>query len=221
MKYYPICLRVAGRSCLVIGGGRVAEQKAWSLLKAGAHVTIISPEITPDLEALVAAHQLQYERRPYASTDLKGVFLAYAATNDETLHAQIAQDAVHTGTLLNVVDRPRLCDFIVPAVMERGDLLIATSTSGASPGLAQRIRDQIEQSFGPEYDLAVQLLGRLRARLASQSLSSTERRRIFATLVDSPLLDHLRECRTIEIDRLLAATVGDGVSLASLGMELP
>jgi precorrin-2 dehydrogenase/sirohydrochlorin ferrochelatase len=220
MKYYPIFLRVARRPCLIIGGGSVAERKARSLLEAGAHVTIISPEITPSIAALAAAGAVSHHSRQYTSGDLRGFFLAYAATGDDGLHAQIARDAEEAGVLLNVVDQPDLCSFVVPAVLERGDLVIATSTGGSSPALAKRIRQDLEAALGPEYDLAVQLLGRLRAQLRGRSLTPAERRRIFAALLDSPLLDYLRERQGGEVNRLLATLVGGDVSLASLGMEL-
>jgi precorrin-2 dehydrogenase len=220
MKYHPIFLRVAGRPCLVIGGGNVAQQKAQSLLRAGAQVTVISSDLTSPLSALAAAGRIQHHPRPYARGDLLGFFLVYAATDDDQLHVQIAREAQEAGVLLNVVDRPQLCDFIVPSVMQRGDLLIAASTSGASPALAKRIRQDLEGMFGAEYELALQLLGRLRERLARRHFTLPERQRIFASLVDSPLLDYLRARQTSEIDRLLASTVGNGVSLASLGMEL-
>lgn len=220
MKYYPIFLRVAGRPCLVIGGGRVAGQKTESLLHAGAQVTVVSPRLTPTLAALAATRKIVYHRRHYTTGDLRGFVLAYAATNDETVHAQIVREADEAGVLLNVVDRPELCDFIMPSVMERGDLIVATSTSGKSPALAKRIRQDLEGALGPEYDLALQLLGRLRTTLATRQLKSVDRQRIFAALVDSPLLGYLRGRQTADVDRLLATTVGDGVSLASLGMEL-
>jgi precorrin-2 dehydrogenase len=219
MKYYPICLRVADRPCVVIGGGRVAEQKTAALLKAGARVTLISPDVSPGLARLGAAQRIRLHRRPYASGDLRGCFLAFAATDDTALHGRIAQDAREAGVLLNVVDRPALCDFIMPAVTARGELIIATSTSGASPALARRIRRTLDEQFGHEYAQALQLLRRLRARLAGNGWTVDERRRIFAALADSALLDYLRTEQTVEVDRLLAQIVGHGVSLASLGLE--
>src|SRR5215470_4087084 len=121
MKYYPIFMRVAGRPCVVIGGGNVAEQKVHSLLRAGARVTVISPDLAAPLAGLASAGAITHRPRDYASGDLKGFCLAYAATDDERLHEQIAREAEAAGVLLNVVDRPALCDFIVPSVMERGD----------------------------------------------------------------------------------------------------
>lgn len=220
MKYHPIVLRVAERACLVIGGGHVAQQKAQSLLRAGAQVTVVSPQVTATLAALAAAQRITHRARQYVRGDLQGVFLAYAATNDPQLHEHIACEARERGVLLNVVDCPRLCDFIMPAVLQRGDLLIAVSTSGTSPALAKRIRQDLEGVFGVEYDLVLQLLGRLRRQLAAHPLTPAQRRRMFAALVDSPLIEYVRARRATDIDRLLASTVGSDVSLAALGMEL-
>lgn len=220
MKYYPIFLRVAGRACLVIGGGTVAAQKVESLLNAGAAVTVISPELTPEIAALAATQRVMHHRRCYQSGDLHGFFLAYAATGEAQVQTAIAREAETAGVLLNVVDAPQLCTFIVPSVMHRGDLVIATSTSGTSPALARRIRRDLEHRFGPEYDLALRLLGRLREAFKERSLPAAERQRIFGTLVDSPLIDYLRNGQRADIDRLLSTTVGDGVSLETLGVEL-
>ncbi|MFI5394515.1 MAG: bifunctional precorrin-2 dehydrogenase/sirohydrochlorin ferrochelatase [Candidatus Binatia bacterium] len=220
MKYYPVFLRVAGRRCVVVGGGKVAEQKVQSLVRAGARVTVVSPEVTPRIAALAATSQIEHQRRAYGRGDLHGSFLAYAATDDEHIQQQVAREAEDAGVLLNVVDRPQLCDFIAPSVVERGDLVVATSTGGASPALAKRIRQDLQDVFGPEYDVALRLLRRLRDRLAGQSLPAVERQRILSSLANSPLLEYLRQRRTHEVDRLLAETVGDGVSLATLGMEI-
>jgi precorrin-2 dehydrogenase len=220
MRYYPICLRVADRPCVVIGGGKVAEHKTAALLKAGARVTVISPDVTPSLARLIAAQRIQHHRRPYTAGDLRGAFLAFAATDDAGLHRQVAREARDAGVLLNVVDRPELCDFIMPAVTTRGDLVIATSTSGASPALASRIRRSLDERFGHEYAQALRLLRRLRVRLSGNGWTADERRRIFAALVDSPLLDYLRTEQAEEVDRLLAQIVGEDISLADLGLDL-
>jgi precorrin-2 dehydrogenase/sirohydrochlorin ferrochelatase len=221
MKYYPIFLRVAGRSCLVIGGGRVAEEKVQSLLMAGARVTVISPQLTAGLNALAAANRIIHRDRTYASGDVGGFFLAFAATDNADLHVEIAAEAEAAGVLVNVVDRPRLCDFIMPSIMERGDLVIATSTGGASPAMAKRIRRELEEIFGPEYALALTLLRRVRETLAASPRTIAERKRIFNALVDSPLLDYIRRGQRHDINALLASALGRDISLAALGVELP
>lgn len=220
MTYYPVFLRVAGRSCIIIGGGAVAEQKVKSLLRAGALVTVISPTVTPRLAALAAAHEIEHRQRGYIRGDLHGCVLAYAATDDEQLQRQLVADAQEAGVLVNVVDRPPLCDFITPAMVARGDLIVAISTGGASPALAKRIRQDLEERFGWEYEVALRLFRRLRDHLAAQLCSPAERRRIFSALANSSLLDYLRECQPHAVDRLLAETAGEGISLAALGMEL-
>lgn len=221
MNYYPIFLRVAGRPCLVIGGGSVAEQKVESLLTAGARVTVISPRLTAHLQTLAATGRMTHVPRVYGEGDLAGFLLVCAATDDSAVQARIAAEAETAGVLLNVVDRPQLCDFITPAVLERGDLVIATSTNGASPAMAKRIRRELEESFGHEYELALKLLRRVRESQLAGTRTADERQRIFNALVDSPLLDYLREGRSRDIDALLASTVGAGASLASLGIALP
>jgi precorrin-2 dehydrogenase/sirohydrochlorin ferrochelatase len=183
-------------------------------------VTVISPEVTPALGSLAARGQVLHHPRAYRPGDLHGCFLAFAATDDPAAQAQVTAEAAREGVLLNVVDQPQRCDFIMPAVMQRGDLVIAASTSGASPALARRIRHELENAFGPEYEFALQLLRRLRDHLTRQSYPSGERQRIFSALVESRLLDCIRAHQATEVDRLLAATVGHGVSLAALGMEL-
>ncbi len=221
MKYYPAFLRIAGRRCLVVGGGDVAGQKVSSLLNAGARVTVISPQLSAGLDRDAAAGRIEHLPRTYRQGDIQGYLIVIAATSDAAVQRQVAAEAATApGVLVNVVDRPELCDFIVPALMERGDLVIATSTSGKSPALARRIRQELEAHFGPEYSQALELLGRLRDHLARRSLSTSERRRILSSLVDSPLLDHLQHGESGQVDRLLAETVGDEVSLSQLGVDL-
>ena len=220
MKYYPVFLRLAGRRCVVIGGGEVAERKVRSLLAAGAEVAVISPSLTAGLGALAAGAPLDHLARAYRAGDLAGALLAFAATDDEALHAAIADEAEARGVLLNVADRPRWCGFIVPSIMSRGDLTVAVSTAGGSPALARRVREDIERTLGPEYERALDVLARLRRHLQDQPLSSADRHRILTGLVASDLLDRLREPDRSGVDRLLAEHAGRDVSLASLGARL-
>ena len=220
MTYYPVFLHLDGRHCVVIGGGAVAERKVRSLRAAGAAVRVVSPSLTDALTARAAAADIEHVARPYRHGDLAGAALAYAATDDDALHAVIAVDAAAAGVLLNVVDRPQWCSFIVPAVLTRGDLTVAVSTGGGSPALARRLRGDLERTLGPEYERAVDVLGRLRRHLRAQALPPARRRRILTGLVDSDFLTHLRAPDTAAVDRLLAKHVGRGVSLASLGADL-
>ena len=220
MRYYPIFLRVHGRRCGVIGGGEVAERKTLSLLAAGASVTVISPRVTEELARRARMGEIEHWNRRYRTGDVRGFFLAYAATNDDALHAEIAREAAASGVLLNVVDRPELCTFIVPAVMTRGDLTVAVSTGGGSPALAKQVRETIAAVLGPEYETALDLLSRIRERLGSLALPSSERQRILRDLVASELLEYVRIGDAAGINRVLTCHVGNGVSLATLGVRL-
>jgi len=220
MKYYPVFLRVADRRCVVVGGGEVAARKVESLLAAGAAVAVVSPALTAGLARRAARGEIEHVDRPYRPGDLEGALLAYAATDDEALHAGIARDAAASGVLLNVVDRPQWCQFIVPSIVSRGDLTVAVSTGGGSPALARRVRADVERALGPEYERALEVLARLRRHLQELPLSTAERQRILTGLVASDLLDHLRAPDPAAVDRLLARHVGHDVSLASLGADL-
>src|SRR3972149_12118376 len=144
MKYYPAFLNLQGRPCIVIGGGSVAEGKVYSLLEAEALVTIISPELTPNLNTWLDEGRLTHVKRPYQSGDLTGAVLAISATNDRAVNEQVWREATARCVPVNVVDDPPHCTFIAPALMRRGDLTIAVSTGGKAPTLAVRVRDQIE-----------------------------------------------------------------------------
>jgi precorrin-2 dehydrogenase/sirohydrochlorin ferrochelatase len=220
MPYYPVFLRVADRSCVVVGGGAVATRKVASLLEAGARVTVISPRLTDELAAHAATGLIAHHSRRYQRGDLHGCFLAYAATDDDDVHEQVACDADAAGVLLNVVDKPQWCTFIVPATLRRGDLQIAVSTGGGSPALAGHIRDAIDASLGDEYDQALTVLSRLRVRLHETGMTAEQRQRAFKELINSDLLENLRSGDAAGVDRVLARCAGHDTTLASLGVML-
>lgn len=150
MRYYPIFLDVCGRRVVVIGGGKVAERKVRKLLRAGARVRVISPELTPGLERLAAASRIRVSRRQYRSGELgrkranrRSPLLVFAATDDPAVQRAVRHDATAAGALVNLADRAEGSDFIVPASLTRGDLHIAISTSGTDPGLARFLRQQL------------------------------------------------------------------------------
>jgi precorrin-2 dehydrogenase/sirohydrochlorin ferrochelatase len=217
VQYYPAYLDLRGHPCVVIGGGEVAARKVATLLEAGARVTVVSPTLTASLGDLADTHEIVHHARRYRRGDLTGAWLAYAATDDDAVHAEIAAEAAESRVFLNVVDRPRLCSFIVPAVTRRGPVSIAVSTSGRSPALAKRLVAELATTVGPEWGLAAELLGQLRARLGE----SGERARIFSALADGPLVAALRDGDAARVDALLAEHVGGATTLASLGMRLP
>ena len=150
------CLDLEGRRCLVVGGGAIALEKVQGLLACGADVTVVAPEVSPELAEL----PVQLLRREYVPEDLAGRLLVVAATANEDVNLRVAADAEAENILCNVVDTPDLCNFILPAVHRQGPIAVAVSTGGASPALAQRIRDDVARAIGPEYaDLARQLEG--------------------------------------------------------------
>jgi precorrin-2 dehydrogenase/sirohydrochlorin ferrochelatase len=220
MKYYPVFLDVQGRRCLVVGGGRVAQRKVRGLVEAGAQVTVLSPELTPSLRRLVNKRKIRHVARRYRKGDLRGYFLVYGATDDASTQNLIAAGIKQSAVLLNIVDRPGLCNFIAPAVVKRGDLILAISTGGASPALAKKLRQELEQSLGPEYARALRFLQSLRKKLIASSLPPSERNRIFTRLVRSPLLRYFREGKKGKIEALLNRTVGRKRRLSDLGFRL-
>ena len=150
MNYYPIFLDLRGRSCLVVGGGDIATRKVDGLLSAGADVTVISPKVSDLIAAHARMKKLHHFKRRYQEGDLKGYFLAYAATGVPEVDLLMAVEANMEGVLLDVGDRPVLCSFITPAVVQRGDLAIAISTAGKSPGFARRVTRKIEALINPQ-----------------------------------------------------------------------
>ena len=206
------------RPCLVVGGGEVAERKAHSLLQAGGRVTVISPIVTPQLHAWAEEGRVVVHERSYAPGDLLGFTLVFAATDDEVLQQRIAVEAQEVGALVNVVDRPALCSFIVPALVSRGDLTVAISTGGASPALARKIRQTLERQFGEEYALVLQVLARVRELVSNDTHSSEERQRLFIALVESPLLDYVRQRRMDQVDAVLQRLVGPQCTCEALGV---
>jgi uroporphyrin-III C-methyltransferase/precorrin-2 dehydrogenase/sirohydrochlorin ferrochelatase len=160
---HPIFVKLQGLRVVVVGGGGVAERKVRALLEAGASVTVVSPQVSAQIEAWSQDGRLRVERRPYEAGDLAGARLAYAATSDAAVNAAVRAEASGRGVWLNVVDVPDSCDFITPAVVRRGHLTIAVSTDGTAPGLARSIRQKLEVQFGPGCEAAVSEIGELRA----------------------------------------------------------
>ncbi len=210
MKYFPIQLDIRGRRCLVVGGGGVGTRKAKSLIACGGRVTVVSPTVTGELRDLAVADSLTLLQREYDRADLQGVFLVMGATDDEMLNRRIRTDAERLKILCNIADRPEQCDFILPAVVQRGDLVVTVSTSGRSPALAKKLRQDLQAQFGDEYTVFLDLMGAIRKRLLAEAHAPEEHKPIFERLVRSDILAWIRDGRRSEIDRLLAEILGDG-----------
>jgi precorrin-2 dehydrogenase/sirohydrochlorin ferrochelatase len=220
VRYHPVYLDLRGRRCVVVGGGDVAQGKVESLLEAGARVTVVSPVLTAALAALADTHEILHHPRPYRRGDLSDAVLAYVAVDDEHEQEEVAGDAAAAGVFLNVVDMPRLCTFIAPAVVRREPVAIAISTGGASPALARRLREELEVRIGPEYGVAATILARLRPLVCAAEPDPQARARTFARLVDGPLLDALRARDSAGVDAILRDAAGEGATLGALGVAL-
>jgi len=150
MRYYPVFLDIAGKPAVVIGGGHIALQKVQGLLDAGADVTVVSPELLPELQDLVSKGRLSHVPRGYQAGDLEGFALAFVATDDRSVNAEVTKEARERRVLVNAVDDPPNCDFIMPSIVRKGDLIVAISTSGGSPAMARKFREQVEEFFSEE-----------------------------------------------------------------------
>jgi uroporphyrin-III C-methyltransferase / precorrin-2 dehydrogenase / sirohydrochlorin ferrochelatase len=191
-QYYPVLLDLRGRQAVVVGGGQIAEGKVTSLVDGGATVTVVAPELTPGLSSLARDGRLIHVARPYLPGDLDGAYLAIAATDDATVNHAVHAEADAKGVLINVVDDPQYCGFILPSILRRGDLVVAVSTSGSAPALAVRVRERLERELGDEYARFLALAGSIRAPLAERYPDFQLRKRLWYRLVDSDVLALLR-----------------------------
>ena len=175
---FPMFLKLSARPCLVVGAGTIAESKIASLLEARARVRVVAPEATRQVRSWSQSNTIEWRQRAFEPGDLDGMFLVVAATSSTELHERVFDEATRRGVLCNIVDVPPLCDFYYPSVVQRGPLQIAISTAGLSPALAQRLRKQLEDQFGPEYEEWLIQLGEAREKLHSAKMDPEERKRL-------------------------------------------
>jgi precorrin-2 dehydrogenase / sirohydrochlorin ferrochelatase len=175
---YVACLILTDRPCLVVGGGEIGVEKVEGLLACGAAVTLVAPEATPELAELAAEGSIRWERREYRPEDLEATFLVIAATSDTDVNVAVHDDAQRRQMLVNVVDVPPLCNFILPAIVRTGPLAIAISTSGASPALAKRLKREIAETYGEPYARLAVMLNDVRG-WAKDTLPTYQDRKVF------------------------------------------
>jgi len=216
MRYYPINLDIKNRNVLVVGGGGVGSRKVKTLLSCGARVTVVSREVSAQLQALAASGEIRLEQRSYQSDDLDGMFLVIGATNDEKLNRQISSDAEQLNTLCNIADRPEVCNFILPSIVHRDDLVITISTSGKSPALAKKLRKDLEKQFGEEYGKLLRLMGTIRKKLLRQAHEPEAHKPIFEQLINSDLIGMIQENKLEDINALLFDILGEGYKFEEL-----
>jgi precorrin-2 dehydrogenase/sirohydrochlorin ferrochelatase len=194
---------------LVVGGGEVAERKVLSLIQAGACVEVISPKVTERIRRLAKERIISWTDREYRPGDSKNAFLVISATDNPVTNASIAQEADRLNTLLNVVDSPQQCNFIVPASVFRGNLLISTSTSGKCPALAKRIRKEIQQNYRAEYGPLLEVLGLCRELVLDQVPDIEIRKQIFEQLAESISPEMIRDKDIPQIMENICQTLND------------
>ncbi|MBI4777707.1 bifunctional precorrin-2 dehydrogenase/sirohydrochlorin ferrochelatase [Candidatus Desantisbacteria bacterium] len=200
MRYYPICLDVKDKKCVIVGGGEVAARKIVFLLNCEANITVISPQINEEINAHL--QKIEWIDRKYQSEDLNDAFFVIVATDDQELNKQISHEARDKGILVNMVDSADDSTVILPAVLSRGSLSIAVSTEGKSPALAKKIRDDLREIFGKEYIGFVELLGSLR-QIVKTTFDRPKRHIIWHKLLTSELLELLKKGRTDMVDVVL------------------
>ena len=189
MILFPAFLKLAGRRCLVVGAGRVAQEKIEGLLRAEADVRVVAPRATRWIRRWARAGKIRWDARKFRSSDLRGAFLVVAATSTPPLHAEIYKQARRRGVLCNVVDDPEHCDFYYGSVVRRGSLQIAISTGGHSPALAQRLRKRLEREFGVEYAEWLEEIGAARERLFAKSIPPERRKALLHRLANEISFD--------------------------------
>jgi precorrin-2 dehydrogenase/sirohydrochlorin ferrochelatase len=186
---YLVNLDVRGRRALVVGGGAIAARKMAALLEAGAEVTVVAREVCDAVASLERDGRVTLVRRPFEPGDASGAFLVVGATDDEDVNRNVAGDARTWGALVNIVDRPALCTYTVPAVVRRGALTIAVATDGRCPSVARALRERLEGQYGPEYGDLVERLGDARRTLIAAGWDSARINRSIGALVDAGLAE--------------------------------
>ncbi|MCH8309619.1 MAG: bifunctional precorrin-2 dehydrogenase/sirohydrochlorin ferrochelatase [Chloroflexi bacterium] len=214
-RYYPVFIDVNQRRCIIIGGGNIGQEKVEKLLECDAEVFVISPEVNPRVKEMASDNEISWDKREYRQGDLEGAFIAIAATDDNKVNRQIAQEATERNVLLNVVDVTHLCTFIAPSVARRGEVTIATSTGGASPALARTFREKLTSSRILEFADLAPILAQARTELREKGVTVVPDH--WQTQITEELLDMVQagqsdQAYTVLMNGLLAEATPAAVS---------
>ncbi|MBN1614429.1 MAG: bifunctional precorrin-2 dehydrogenase/sirohydrochlorin ferrochelatase [Deltaproteobacteria bacterium] len=208
VKYYPVYLDLRNKSCVVMGAGEVSERKVARLVQCGARVTVVDRQLSPGLERMKRESLIDHIDDGYNADYLRDVFLVIAATDRDDVNEAISRDAKARGVIVNVVDDPERCDFILPSIFERGDLSIAVSTGGKSPALAKKIAMDMEFLFGGEYETLLHIMGALRGKTLAKGLAPSKNRVIFEAVIQSDILRCIREGDREGVKRIIRDITG-------------
>jgi precorrin-2 dehydrogenase/sirohydrochlorin ferrochelatase len=213
---YPVCLDISDKLCVVVGGGRVAERKVLGLLAAGAQVLVVSPELTDALAGMAENSSIEWLARPYQQGDLAGAVLVFAATDSKEVQEAVVLEANRGGRLVNVIDKPEKCTFQVPAVVRRGDLILAVSTGGRSPAVAAMVRRRLAEDFGEEYGLLLELISRIREHVLSDDRDCAARKILFQNVLHDDIVLWIKKGRSDLLRSHLRAVLGPDVDLDTI-----
>lgn len=200
-KYYPIMLDIKDKKCGVIGGGNIAYRKIVSLLECEAEVTVISNEVIKEIKLLIDDKKIKYLRDKYNFKHISDFYLVYAATNDSKVNEAVYSQCSQKNILVNVVDKPEICNFIVPSKVKKGDLTIAISTNGKSPMLARKIRQDLEKVYDYRYELFIDIMGEVRKEVFHTLKDAKKRSEFYKAIVYSDFIDRLTSQNRDEIQK--------------------
>jgi precorrin-2 dehydrogenase/sirohydrochlorin ferrochelatase len=210
LKYYPIFLDIRDKKCVIVGGGEVAARKAERLLDCGAKVFVISSKLSPVLAALKEKNIICHIAAVYSVDLIHGAALVIGATDDEKTNAQISLDARNKSIPVNIADDPQKCDFILPSVIQRGDLAITIGTGGKSPALARHLREELESRYGEEYEIFLNILGNLRVKMVKNEGIGKD---WFESLLAAGILDLIREKDRDKVKTIVQKITGEEVEI--------
>jgi siroheme synthase-like protein len=213
--YYPIYIDIEDHAVLIVGGGTVCARKAETMMRYGGRVTIVSPKITEEIAAWEEEGKLTVRRKVYELADLDGASMVIASTDDRCVNARVARDCRRRQIPVNVVDVTHLCEFIVPAIIEKGSIQIAVSTGGKSPAIARTLKEDLQRFIGPEYAEVNDLLGTLRKSAKSVLATDIDRKRFFDSIIAGGILEKLREGKRREaFEDVVRACEANGVAVS-------
>lgn len=218
--YYPIFIDVEDRDVVIVGGGNVCARKAETMMRYGARVTIVSPEITAEIAEWEAERKLEVRRKRYDDHDLEGATLVIASTDDTSVNEQVAADCRRRRIPVNVVDVTPLCEFIVPAIIEKDGIQVAVSTGGKSPAIARTLKEDLQRAIGPEYAEVNEILGSLRESAKRALATDLDRKHFFDGIIASGVLNMIREGRSRDAYEAIAgACAVAGVEISGMLRE--